>query len=178
MRRVSLFLNRFGFRVPLRKVCQLNSSAPFHHIFILICRCYLRLQRLNSRVRLISRLRDQIDKSQADKRLPICRHEHLQHCRSVSHHSACEYTPESPSEFFSSPTFLPRTQVAMVIASQQDASFVFVALAVIFCCFLSMLLIFVPKVSGPFVCSPPASPAPVIVLNWKTLSHNVSASDL
>lgn len=37
--------------------------------------------------------------------------------------------------------------VAMVIASQQDASFAFVALAVIFCCFLSMLLIFVPKVS-------------------------------
>lgn len=36
--------------------------------------------------------------------------------------------------------------VAMVIASQQDASFVFIALAVIFCCFLSMLLIFVPKV--------------------------------
>ncbi|KAI9575858.1 hypothetical protein GQX74_005630 [Glossina fuscipes] len=36
--------------------------------------------------------------------------------------------------------------VGMVIASQQDASFVFVALAVIFCCFLSMLLIFVPKV--------------------------------
>lgn len=36
--------------------------------------------------------------------------------------------------------------VAMVIASQQDASFVFVSLAVIFCCFLSMLLIFVPKV--------------------------------
>lgn len=38
--------------------------------------------------------------------------------------------------------------VGMVIASQQDASFAFVALAVIFCCFLSMLLIFVPKVSG------------------------------
>lgn len=36
--------------------------------------------------------------------------------------------------------------VAMVIASQQDASFVFMSLAVIFCCFLSMLLIFVPKV--------------------------------
>ncbi|KAG5676270.1 hypothetical protein PVAND_006118 [Polypedilum vanderplanki] len=36
--------------------------------------------------------------------------------------------------------------VAMVIASQQDASYAFVALAVIFCCFLSMLLIFVPKV--------------------------------
>lgn len=36
--------------------------------------------------------------------------------------------------------------VGMVIASQQDASFVFVALAVIFCCFLSMLLVFVPKV--------------------------------
>ncbi|XP_037911823.1 gamma-aminobutyric acid type B receptor subunit 1 isoform X3 [Hermetia illucens] len=36
--------------------------------------------------------------------------------------------------------------VAMVIASQQDASFAFIALAVIFCCFLSMLLIFVPKV--------------------------------
>ncbi|XP_039951553.1 gamma-aminobutyric acid type B receptor subunit 1 [Bactrocera tryoni] len=36
--------------------------------------------------------------------------------------------------------------VGMVIASQQDASFAFVALAVIFCCFLSMLLIFVPKV--------------------------------
>lgn len=39
--------------------------------------------------------------------------------------------------------------VGMVIASQQDASFAFVALAVIFCCFLSMLLIFVPKVSSP-----------------------------
>lgn len=38
--------------------------------------------------------------------------------------------------------------VAMVIASQQDASFVFIALAVIFCCFLSMLLIFVPKVGS------------------------------
>nr|CAD7265012.1 unnamed protein product [Timema shepardi] len=36
--------------------------------------------------------------------------------------------------------------VTMVIASQQDASFAFVALAVIFCCFLSMALIFVPKV--------------------------------
>lgn len=36
--------------------------------------------------------------------------------------------------------------VTMVISSQQDASFGFVALAIIFCCFLSMLLIFVPKV--------------------------------
>lgn len=36
--------------------------------------------------------------------------------------------------------------VAMVIASQQDASFAFMSLAIIFCCFLSMLLIFVPKV--------------------------------
>ena len=34
----------------------------------------------------------------------------------------------------------------MVISSQQDASFVFVSLAVIFCCFLSMALIFIPKV--------------------------------
>lgn len=40
--------------------------------------------------------------------------------------------------------------VAMVIASQQDASFAFMALAVIFCCFLSMLLIFVPKVKFIF----------------------------
>lgn len=37
--------------------------------------------------------------------------------------------------------------VTMVIASQQDASYAFVALAIIFCCFLSMALIFVPKVS-------------------------------
>ncbi|CAD6241162.1 GSCOCG00009184001-RA-CDS [Cotesia congregata] len=36
--------------------------------------------------------------------------------------------------------------VTIVIASQQDASFTFVALAIIFCCFLSMALIFVPKV--------------------------------
>lgn len=36
--------------------------------------------------------------------------------------------------------------VTLVIASQQDASFAFVALAIIFCCFLSMALIFVPKV--------------------------------
>ncbi|XP_071051678.1 gamma-aminobutyric acid type B receptor subunit 1 isoform X3 [Onthophagus taurus] len=36
--------------------------------------------------------------------------------------------------------------VTMVIASQQDASYTFVALAIIFCCFLSMALIFVPKV--------------------------------
>lgn len=37
--------------------------------------------------------------------------------------------------------------VSMVVASQQDASFGFVSLAVVFCCFLSMALIFVPKVS-------------------------------
>ncbi|XP_023288491.1 gamma-aminobutyric acid type B receptor subunit 1 [Orussus abietinus] len=36
--------------------------------------------------------------------------------------------------------------VTMVIASQQDASFAFVALVIVFCCFLSMALIFVPKV--------------------------------
>ncbi|CAG9833381.1 unnamed protein product [Diabrotica balteata] len=35
--------------------------------------------------------------------------------------------------------------VTMVIASQQDASYAFVALAIVFCCFLSMALIFVPK---------------------------------
>lgn len=34
----------------------------------------------------------------------------------------------------------------MVISSQQDASYAFSALATIFCCFLSMALIFVPKV--------------------------------
>lgn len=38
--------------------------------------------------------------------------------------------------------------VRMVIASQQDASYAFVALAIVFCCFLSMALIFVPKVGG------------------------------
>ncbi|XP_046398268.1 gamma-aminobutyric acid type B receptor subunit 1 isoform X3 [Ischnura elegans] len=36
--------------------------------------------------------------------------------------------------------------VTMVIASQQDAGYAFVALSIIFCCFLSMALIFVPKV--------------------------------
>ncbi|XP_063393215.1 gamma-aminobutyric acid type B receptor subunit 1 isoform X1 [Cydia fagiglandana] len=36
--------------------------------------------------------------------------------------------------------------VTLVIASQQDASFAFVSLAIVFCCFLSMALIFVPKV--------------------------------
>ncbi|EEB17707.1 class C metabotropic glutamate-like G-protein coupled receptor GPRgbb1, putative [Pediculus humanus corporis] len=36
--------------------------------------------------------------------------------------------------------------VCMVIASQQDASFAFVSLSIIFCCFLSMALIFTPKV--------------------------------
>jgi len=36
--------------------------------------------------------------------------------------------------------------VVMVISSQQDASYAFSALATIFCCFLSMALIFVPKV--------------------------------
>lgn len=37
--------------------------------------------------------------------------------------------------------------VTLVIASQQDAAFAFVSLAIVFCCFLSMALIFVPKVS-------------------------------
>ncbi|XP_053601237.1 gamma-aminobutyric acid type B receptor subunit 1 isoform X2 [Plodia interpunctella] len=36
--------------------------------------------------------------------------------------------------------------VTLVIASQQDASFAFVSLAIVFCCFLSMALIFIPKV--------------------------------
>jgi gamma-aminobutyric acid type B receptor len=43
-------------------------------------------------------------------------------------------------------TCLITAPVIMVTASQQDASFAFVALSVIFCCFLSMALIFVPKV--------------------------------
>lgn len=38
--------------------------------------------------------------------------------------------------------------VAMVIDTQQDASYAFVALAIVFCCFLSMALIFVPKVNN------------------------------
>jgi gamma-aminobutyric acid type B receptor len=38
------------------------------------------------------------------------------------------------------------TPVTMIIASQQDASFAFTALSIIFCSFLSMALIFVPKV--------------------------------
>lgn len=38
--------------------------------------------------------------------------------------------------------------VTLVIASQQDAAFAFVSLAIVFCCFLSMALIFIPKVSG------------------------------
>ena len=37
--------------------------------------------------------------------------------------------------------------VTLVIASQQDAAFAFVSLAIVFCCFLSMALIFIPKVS-------------------------------
>lgn len=36
--------------------------------------------------------------------------------------------------------------VTLVIGSQQDATFAFVALAIIFCSFLSMALIFVPKI--------------------------------
>ncbi|XP_060523706.1 gamma-aminobutyric acid type B receptor subunit 1 isoform X2 [Cylas formicarius] len=36
--------------------------------------------------------------------------------------------------------------VTMVISSQQDASFAFVSLAITFCCFLCMALIFLPKV--------------------------------
>ncbi|CAH0385419.1 unnamed protein product [Bemisia tabaci] len=36
--------------------------------------------------------------------------------------------------------------VTLVISTQQDASFAFMALSLIFCCFLSMALIFVPKV--------------------------------
>ncbi|CAN8002636.1 unnamed protein product, partial [Ixodes hexagonus] len=38
------------------------------------------------------------------------------------------------------------TPVTMVISSQQDATFAFVALAIILCSFLSMALIFVPKI--------------------------------
>uniref|UniRef100_T1IUR5 G-protein coupled receptors family 3 profile domain-containing protein n=1 Tax=Strigamia maritima TaxID=126957 RepID=T1IUR5_STRMM len=37
--------------------------------------------------------------------------------------------------------------VTLVISSQQDASFAFVALAIIFCCFLSMALVYGPKVT-------------------------------
>ena len=36
--------------------------------------------------------------------------------------------------------------VSLVISSQADASYAFVTLALVFCCFLSMALIFVPKV--------------------------------
>lgn len=36
--------------------------------------------------------------------------------------------------------------VSLVISSQADASYAFVTAALVFCCFLSMALIFVPKV--------------------------------
>ena len=36
--------------------------------------------------------------------------------------------------------------VTMAIADQQNATFAFVALANVFCCYLSMALVFVPKV--------------------------------
>ena len=36
--------------------------------------------------------------------------------------------------------------VTMVIADQENATFAFVALANVFCCYLSMALVFVPKV--------------------------------
>ncbi|XP_047736416.1 gamma-aminobutyric acid type B receptor subunit 1 isoform X2 [Hyalella azteca] len=36
--------------------------------------------------------------------------------------------------------------VTLLVSSQQDASFAFAALSIIFCCFLSMALIFVPKI--------------------------------
>ncbi|XP_066967377.1 gamma-aminobutyric acid type B receptor subunit 1 isoform X3 [Macrobrachium rosenbergii] len=36
--------------------------------------------------------------------------------------------------------------VTLVISAQQDAAFAFVSLAIIFCCFLSMALVFVPKI--------------------------------
>jgi gamma-aminobutyric acid type B receptor len=36
--------------------------------------------------------------------------------------------------------------VSLVIASQPDASFAFIAFSVIFCCLISMALIFIPKV--------------------------------
>lgn len=41
---------------------------------------------------------------------------------------------------------LVMTPVSMVIASQQDASFAFITLAMVFTCFVAMALIFVPKV--------------------------------
>lgn len=44
--------------------------------------------------------------------------------------------------------------VTLVIASQQDAAFAFVSLAIVFCCFLSMALIFIPKVSKLYYCYP------------------------
>ena len=38
--------------------------------------------------------------------------------------------------------------VTMVIADQENATFAFVSLANVFCCYLSMALVFVPKVSN------------------------------
>ena len=40
--------------------------------------------------------------------------------------------------------------VTMVIADQENATFAFVALANVFCCYLSMALVFVPKVREMF----------------------------
>lgn len=41
--------------------------------------------------------------------------------------------------------------VTMVIADQENATFAFVALANVFCCYLSMALVFVPKVRNVVV---------------------------
>lgn len=131
------------------------TKVQFFDFFLFSCRCYLWLQRAYSCVWTFSCIRNEINKSQADKWFPICWHEHLQHCRSLSNHCTCgngyckllvfvqwHAIGGNLINFFFLFLFLSSFQ-----ASQQDASYAFVALAVIFCCFLSMLLIFVPKVS-------------------------------
>lgn len=116
-------------------------------------RCHLWLQGSHSSIWLISRIRDEINKSQADKWFTLCWHEYLQYSRAMFNHSTCshgycEYRGKTNFIVISHPNDSFCVSIFFSVqASQQDASYAFVALAVIFCCFLSMLLIFVPKVS-------------------------------
>lgn len=56
--------------------------------------------------------------------------------------------------------------VTLVISTQQDASFAFVSFAIIFCCFLSMALVFIPKVGQGLPSKPEKNPAHCNLLEY------------
>ena len=134
-----LLLQTFSFKL---------QGIVIEKFFIFFFRHHVRLQGPPISIRLVFGLRNEVREIETDQRFPICWHGHLQ-CRNFMVryliHVPMYVYMRSLLDFFS--RSMITAPVILVIGNQQNASYCFISLANLFCCYLSMALIFIPKIT-------------------------------